>query len=367
MEELKLDRDIVGFVDIIPCGEFMVNTLAILLDGAADDRIPELNYKTPLEAIRKPFIDGLASRGIYGCTDSKEYTHLFLLELLTGNSISIPRGVVEALSFNISLDSGYVAYRLSPAIIENGFIKWIYNLSKENELRIFRAVNDSLRYLESPKIYFYSGCKGVLIVKSSKILDFPSPPSPSMLNIDLDMFRDFITSIASKANGLTLIPWGGGKLEPINVKSKVKLLTIISKSPSVLGIGNILGFSSIRVSNSVSEGLDKSLEYLKTSNVLLHVEEIDDISHTKSFSLKMSILEDIDLKLRSKIEEMEGFRVAIIIDHGTSSLTGKHLDVNVPFTVSKVTGTLTFKVRFCEGIGDYTPLKSLAEVLFNGY
>ena len=366
MEELKLGKGIVGFVDTTLYGNCMVNTLAILLDGAADDRIPELNYKTPLEAIEKPFINSLASNGLYGYTDSKEYTHLFLLELLTGRSITIPRGVVEALSFDVSLNAGYVAYRLSPAIIKNGFIKWVYNLSREDEFKILRAVNDSLGYLESPRIYFYSGCRGVLIVKSSKILDFPSPPSPSILNIDLDMFREFITNMASKTGGLTLIPWGGGKLELTNINSKVKL-TIISKSPSVLGIGSILGLSSIRVSDSVSEGLDRSLKYLKTSNVLLHVEEIDDVSHMKSSSLKMSILKNIDLKLTSRIRGMEGFRVAIIIDHGTSSLTGKHIDVKVPFTVSKVTRPLTFKVRFCEGIGEYTPLKSLAEVLFNGY
>lgn len=365
MEGLKLGRGTVGFVDTTPYGDCMVNTLAILLDGAADDRIPELGYRSPLEAVRKPFIDGLASRGLYGHTDSRRYTHLFLLELLTGSSIAIPRGVVEALGLNTSLDTGYVAYRLSPAIIEDGFIKWVYNLSMGDEFKILRAVSGSLRYLESPRIYFYSGCRGVLVFKSSKILDLPSPPSSSMLNTDLDMFRGFITSIASKTNGLTLIPWGGGRLEPINIKPKVKL-TIISKSPSVLGVGGILGLRSIRVSNSFPEGLDKSLKYLKESNVLLHVEEIDYVSHMKSISLKTLMLSSIDLNLTGRIREMEGFRVAIIIDHGTSSITGKHLDVKVPYTVSKVTAPLAFKVRFCEGIGEYTPLKSLAEVLFNG-
>jgi hypothetical protein len=53
------------------------------------NRIPELGYKTPLEALKKPFIDSLASNGIYGCTDSRKYTHLFLLEFLTGNNIIV--------------------------------------------------------------------------------------------------------------------------------------------------------------------------------------------------------------------------------------------------------------------------------------
>jgi len=343
----------------------MVNTLAILLDGAADDKIPDLNYRTPLEAIEKPFIDGLASNGLYGYTDSREYTHLFLLELLTGRSMEIPRGVVEAFSFNAPLNLGYVAYRLSPAVIEGEVIKWIYNISREDELKLREALKSSLKYLESPKIYLYEGCRGVLIFKSSKTLSFPSPPSPSTLNFNLDVFREFIMNIASRTNGLTLMPWGGGKLESIDIKPKVKL-TIISRSPSVIGIGKILGFRSVRVDDSVSEGLGRALEYLKTSNVLLHVEEVDYVSHIKSPSLKMLILKSIDSRLTSIIREVEGFRIAIIVDHGTSSLSGKHLNVKVPFTVSKATKSISVKVRFHEGVGEYIPLKSLAEVLFNG-
>ena len=38
----------------------------IIGDGMADNPVPELNGKTPLEAAEKPFIDALAAKGEVG-------------------------------------------------------------------------------------------------------------------------------------------------------------------------------------------------------------------------------------------------------------------------------------------------------------
>ncbi len=48
-----------------------MNTLVVLLDGAADDKIPEFGNKTPLEYLHKDFIDGIASHGDFGLTDGQ--------------------------------------------------------------------------------------------------------------------------------------------------------------------------------------------------------------------------------------------------------------------------------------------------------
>jgi hypothetical protein len=64
-----------------------LNTLIILLDGAADEKIPELGGKTPLESFDKRFIDSIATHGDFGYTDGREYTHLFLLEFFSGKPL----------------------------------------------------------------------------------------------------------------------------------------------------------------------------------------------------------------------------------------------------------------------------------------
>ena len=40
--------------------------LIILADGMADYPVPELNFKTPLQSSKKPFMDQLVSHGEFG-------------------------------------------------------------------------------------------------------------------------------------------------------------------------------------------------------------------------------------------------------------------------------------------------------------
>ena len=97
-----------------------LNTLVILLDGAADEPIPAFGGKTPLEYLDKKFIDSIASNGDLGWTEGKDYTHLFLLEFLTGRSVNVPRGLVGADRAWGSREKDQVAYRFSPVRMADG-------------------------------------------------------------------------------------------------------------------------------------------------------------------------------------------------------------------------------------------------------
>jgi len=350
-----------------------MNTLIMLFDGAVDDKIPELGYKTPLEVLEKPFIDSLASSGIYGCTDPREYTHLFLLEFLTGSNIVVPRGVIEALGLGVSLSSNQVAYRLSPAIIKDNTIKWVYRLSQEEAIRLQNAVMDYLGLLGdlNPRVYFYGGGRGVITVESSSALKLPSPPSSASIEtIDLGEFENFIRKIASETGGLIVFPWGGGSLKTVEIHSRIRSeihpIVVVSKSPSVLGVGAFLKLGKVRVFN-LGERFHKAFLHLKFSNVLLHIEEIDEVSHKKSPKLKISLLKEIDKVLMENIKLMEGCKVAVIVDHGTSSITGRHLDVKVPFAASNIIDQLNPRIRFCETSENYVPLKKLVKVILGSF
>ena len=104
--------------------------IIILGDGMADEPIPELGGKTPLQAAPKPEIDWLASHGRNGLLDTvpagfapgSEIANLAIL------GYDLPkvfegRGSLEAASMGVHIDDGEMAMRCNLITIEDGRIK----------------------------------------------------------------------------------------------------------------------------------------------------------------------------------------------------------------------------------------------------
>src|SRR4051794_19305669 len=94
--------------------------LLIVPDGMADEPLADLEGKTPMEVSRKPYLDGLAKRGIVGVVDvtppgmypGSDAANMALLgydplEYYTG------RGPIEAAAMQIPMDERDVAFRCS--------------------------------------------------------------------------------------------------------------------------------------------------------------------------------------------------------------------------------------------------------------
>jgi 2,3-bisphosphoglycerate-independent phosphoglycerate mutase len=342
--------------------------LIILLDGATDDPIPDLNGLTPLKAAHKPFLDSVASRGEMGHTDSRAYTHLYLLEFLSGKGMEIPRGVIEAYGLGLPIGDDRVAYRLTPAIIKDNKVEWFYKLSCHDEMMLQRAVLRSRKKLDGmdPAIIFYQGGKGVMTVKADKVLDLPKPPCPAKIRPeDLEQFGVFAEAVADEMHGMTVLPWGGGKGDLVqhysDISPKAKGLHVISKSPSGLGVAAFLGLKGQRVGD-YREAVKAAKIALKKSDVLLHFEETDDISHKKAPREKVELIENIDRELAKAASDLEKCRISIVIDHGASSLTGTHMIMQVPYAVA-LPGPPSFGKCYCEDGGPNVPLSSLLQHL----
>jgi 2,3-bisphosphoglycerate-independent phosphoglycerate mutase len=342
--------------------------LIILLDGATDDPIPDLDGLTPLQAARKPFIDGIASRGEMGHTDSRAYTHLYLLEFLSGKRVEIPRGVIEAFGLGLPMGKGRVAYRLTPAIIGEGKVEWFYKLSCHDEMMLQRAVVRTKHLLKEmePAIIFYQGGKGVMTVNADAVLELPKPPCPArVLPEDLGPFGSFIEAVADEMHGMTVLPWGGGKSDAVeqfsDLAPKARGLHLISKSPSGLGVAAFLGMRGQRVGD-YREAVKVAKAALKKNDVLLHFEETDDISHRRAPREKVELIENIDKELQKASVELDKCRVSIVIDHGASSLTGNHMMMQVPYAVA-LPGPPSFGRCYCEDGGAVVPLSDLLEHL----
>lgn len=343
--------------------------LIILLDGAADERISIFNNRTPLEAARKDFLDGVARDGKVGTTDGKDYTHTFLLELLIGKPYDIPRGVIEAYGLELPIGEGRVAYRMTPAKVHDHNVEWYYNISCDEEMFLQRAIikNRSKLATMDPKILVYHGGKGVLTVKGEEILNLPKPPGPARISAeDLGPFEDFARGVRDSTGGIALLPWGGGlgnvAVEVRREISQVPDLTVISKSPSALGVGKFLGMETVRVPG-FKEGIKVAAHHLDRNDVFLHIEETDDVSHKCNPKNKLKLIEEIDRELMRYEKRFRECQVALLIDHGASSLTGEHMRMKVPYAVCGGKWTGGGKERFCENGGDHTSLGKLLDTI----
>lgn len=340
-----------------------MNTLIVLLDGAADEKIPELGGRTPLESIDKRFVDNIATTGDFGYTDGREYTHLFLLELFSGMPLQTPRGLVEAIGLGVPVEPHQVAYRFSPVRMVNGHIEWLYRVSREMNSELQDCVVRNLDVLGdlSPRLYFYEDGRGVMTVTTDHIQKFPHPPAPiPSSTLPMGEFEKLITRTAKELEGLTILPWGGGSMKEECPHQAIpgKDVVVISKSPSALGAAGVLNMQR-RVVDNMWSGFQEAFRLLKTSDVFMHVEETDEISHRLAPDLKVSMLREVDDLLMENIDRMIGHRAAFVVDHGTSSRTGQHIKMNVPYAAGEVRRPGKNTVRFTEQATKYRPLGQL--------
>jgi len=308
-----------------------VNTLFVLLDGAEDHNIPEFNGKRPLDVAQMPFLESVAKKK--GFTTGREYTHLFLNEFLTGHPPELPRAVIEALGLDMRLGAGRTAYRLSPAYIRNDTVEWAYNMEKLHE-SLTERVLDNLNILKDrdPEIKFFLNGRAILTMRCDDIPDLPSPPMPAPYKEVPGALGELVKNVAKETGGLTVYPWGCGRFTEQNkIYPCVSNLMTISDSPTALGISASLG-QGYKLIKDIDGRFPEALKDLEHSNVLLHMDEVDEYSHQKDPAKKVRILEHIDKMMEKYFSDTE--RIVYFVDHGTSSITGEHLPVKVPFWTS---------------------------------
>jgi 2,3-bisphosphoglycerate-independent phosphoglycerate mutase len=346
-----------------------MHSLIVLLDGATDDEIPDFGNRTPLQVARKPFIDSIASGGTFGTTDACGYTHLFLLELFSKRKEDIPRGLIETLGFDLDVPQGRVAYRLSPATLVDGRVRWGYVISEEEINRVRESFERNLHLIDPlrPIVRYYGEGKGVITIEYETVLDVPSPP----VNIEYDYealgpLRELVEKVRDETDGWAILPWQGGPGslmdEYADVRERLSGISFLSNSPSALGVGTFLGMDKIWI-DDLEERIVRAAELAKTGDVLLHIEEIDDVGHKREPRLKLDFLEEMDKLLEKYLKGKQGIRLSFIVDHGCSSITGEHDENPVPFAVSDDLSGRESGKSFEESREGHVPLPQLLEIL----
>lgn len=307
----------------------MSNTLFVLLDGAEDHPNPLLGGKKPYEVADMPFLKERACHRY--TTTGKGYTHLFLNEFFTGHPPEMSRAAIEAMGVGLHdiKDPKRTAYRLSPAEICDGMVRWSYHADEFKE-RLIAAMNDELEILKEfyPQIRYFIGGRAILTLESDYVPELPGPPVDAPFVEIPGKLGEFIERVRQDMGGITDYPWGCGKFgkqyDPVN---SLDSLFTVSNSPTALGVCSSLGFEYEFV-DELEDRFPVARKMLDKGNVFLHIDEVDEYGHQKDPFKKKEVLELTDRLMRKYFSDTEN--IVYFVDHGTSCVTGEHILTNVP-------------------------------------
>ncbi len=360
--------------------------IIILGDGMSDYPIDKLGRKTPLMAADIPNMNKLAKMGRCGKYQTvppelpagSEVANMAILgydvrKLYQG------RGVLEAASMGVKLNSDDLAMRCNLICIEDEKIKnhSAGHISSEEAHELVNLLN---KKLGSENIKFYKGVsyRHLLVLKNGRKEVKLTPPHdvPGIPFRDV-MPRSLIPEANKTCNILTDLILMSQKIlpeHPVNKKRRAegkdpansiwlwsagykpemktfkelfgKTGAVISAVDLLWGIGVYAGMDIIHVEDATGlyttnyEGKAKAaVAALKTHDfVYLHIEATDEASHEGNVELKIKSLEYLDKRaIKYIMEETEKFSepvaIAILSDHATPCSVRTHTHDPVPFII----------------------------------
>ena len=351
--------------------------LFIVGDGMADEPIPELGGKTPLEAARTPNMDSLARGGLVGMCRTipdglppgSDVANLSILgfdpvRYYTG------RGPLEAVSIGIELGKEDCAFRCNLVNIANGVMVDFSSghISTEEGGKIVDKLNESFGG-EEVRFHRGVGYRHICVIKGDYRRLACTPPhditgkkvADHLPNGDgaktaLKLMEDSRPVLASSpVNGERVLQgktpatqiwlWGQGyrpELPSFGARFGVSG-SVITAVDLIKGIGMLAGLEVITVPGATGfvdtnyEGkADAAVRSLRSKDfVFIHVEAPDEAGHIGDTVLKIKAIEDLDMRLLGGVlAAMRGdFRILLMPDHPTPIRIKTHSSQPVPFAL----------------------------------
>lgn len=362
--------------------------IIILGDGMADEPIPELDDKTPLQAADTPALDWLAYNSSLGMLSTvppgyepgSEIAHLSLL------GYDVPavyegRGSLEAASMGIDIEPGEMAMRCNLICIENGriknhsaghitteeadvLIKYLQEQMGGNDIGFFTGV--SYRHLLkirggdkrlrcTPPHDVPGTLASQVMVKAAD----PAAQSTADLINDLiarsqELLAEHPVNLRRIAEGKdpanSIWPWSPGYkpvMPTLGEKFGIKNGVVISAVDLIRGIGVLAGLKPIIVEGATGladtnyEGkAQAAIDALKgdADFVFLHVEASDEAGHEGDYELKKRTIEYLDHRICRPIIDAtlkmdEPVAIAVLPDHPTPCRRRTHSNAPVPVMI----------------------------------
>ncbi len=357
-----------------------------LADGMADEPLPELANRTPLEAADTPAMDSIARRGRNGTfltlpeglPTSSDVANLSVLGFRP--ELNYPgRGPIEAVSQGIELGPEDVAFRCNLVYVSSDGILRDYSSGQIDPASARELVEGLQREFGSPELTFHTGVsyRNLLVLhgkrfsgrvdyfKPDSSQDLPmadcpltpaddSPEAAYTVQFLADLGKRCAAFLAAhpvnrgrKSPANQIWPWSPGRKPTLAQFSDLyagRRGAIVSAVDVIKGIGRCTGMEVIDVpgatgyldtnyAGKVAAALD-ALE--RNDLVYLHVEAIDECSHQGSLELKLRAIEDFDAKIVAPVlKALEGRNVnfAVLPDHPVPLRLRIHTTTPVPLAI----------------------------------
>lgn len=367
--------------------------ILVIGDGMADNPVPELGGKTPLEYAKKPFIDKLAAKGEVGSVlnvpkglPAGSDTAIMSIFGCDPNLYYTGRAPLEAAATGIKLNSGDVAYRCNMVTYEQGdmpfeekrilshsagsidgevsdeIITELFNDPEFAALAEYAGMSvnlgHSFRHIavqsqtditgiklipphdhlgEKIGPLLPTGCENAkvlrkLMVKANELLE------KNPLNAKL------IAEGKMPANGIWFWAEGTAVALPNFVEKNAHRGAVISAVPLCHGIAALVGLDTVcpegatgEIDTNYENKMQAALDTLEHDDfVAVHVEAPDECTHNGDLKGKIQAIEWLDTRMLApmvKALDAKGweYRILFLSDHKTLTATRGHDGDPVPY------------------------------------
>ena len=370
----------------------------VLGDGMADEPVPSLDMKTPLEYAETPCMDELASRGEIGLLHTipkgmkpgSDTANLSVMGYDPARYYS-GRSPLEALSIGVPMKDTDVSFRVNLVTLDDAEpfeAKTIIDhssgeISTEDAAVLLKAAADTM---DNQDFTFYSGTsyRHCAIWDNGSIVDLSQPhdhlgqvigpylpPEPflGMMKKSWEVLSHHPLNEERKKNGINQANcfwfWGAGTRPALSSFEELfgKKAVMISAVDLLKGLGVGTGMTVVRVEgangglNTNYEGkADAALKALLDDGydfAYIHVEAPDEMGHQGSADKKVKSIEYLDSRVIRRVKEGldasgEDYRLLVLPDHPTPVRLRTHTPDPVPYLLYDSTGNISKDQKYNE-------------------
>lgn len=327
--------------------------IMVILDGASEEKVPELGNMTPLEYARTPFLDEMAvkgriSRRTFYPKGRKPDSLNCILSILGVDEDRIPcnRAYLEAVAAGVSIGKDEAVLRCNMISLKDGKLDSFNgkNLTCEEMHRAAMRVQAE----EDMRFEHLSEYRNLIVVKkSSEVLLLKDIHPHENVGIAEDYLLENLSGVhalrkfaeknrfALNGRDYMFYPWGVSFPAKLPAFSELhnKSCSCVCSAPIVKGIAKAMKIDLADLKNATGDVdtdlKEKAAAALKESYshdvVLVHINGTDEASHRKDLDGKIRFIERIDSEFFKEIKENFKFSdITVLSDHQTSTVTGKH-------------------------------------------
>ncbi|MGC9345590.1 MAG: 2,3-bisphosphoglycerate-independent phosphoglycerate mutase [Candidatus Bathyarchaeales archaeon] len=367
-----------------------MKAVLVIGDGMADRPLKELDWKTPLEAARKPSLNQIAKTGICGIMDPispgmPPGSDTATLALLGYDALEVysGRGALEAIGSSVKVLPGDVCFRCNFATVNEDFVvldRRAGRIGNEDASRLAESLQKiKLKKPLDAEILFKNTIqhRAVLIIRKHGLSTAVSDSDPGKVGekvLDVKPLDDsseakLTAKIVNELkyefhkvlkehpvnkervkHGLPpanmILCRGAGTVPKIKPLSQIYGISAvcIGAAPLVRGVCKAAGTKLIDVKSATGTPQTNfmakakaTVQALKTHDfVFLHVKAPDVASHDGNVKQKIELIEKISRMLGYVLEniDLDSTYLAVTADHTTSSITRNHEGDPVPIAIT---------------------------------